>query len=82
VDARCKIVREGTTTTYELLLPKRPCLPGVALEADAAFGFSLLINDSDGSGRKIGLTLAPKGSEPYGRPDEYRDLILAEKESK
>lgn len=76
VDAACAIVRKGRTTVYELVLPRKPCLPGVTLAPDAAFGFSLLINDNDGAGRKPGLTLAPKGTEPYGAPHLYRDLVL------
>lgn len=79
VEASCKIVRSGTTTIYELLLPRKPCLPSVEFTPDAAWGFSILINDNDGAGRKVGLTLSPAGTEPYGAPHLQRDLILVEK---
>jgi hypothetical protein len=78
VDAQCKVVRKGAMTVYELVLPRKTCLPGLALVKDAACGFSVLINDSDGAGRKVGLTLAPKGMEPYDAPHLYRNLILGE----
>ena len=76
VDAQVKVVRRGTETIYELVLPRKPCLPGLELRDGGAFGFSLLINDNDGAGRKVGLTLSPKGTEPYGAPHLYRDLVL------
>ena len=72
---RAAVRREGDTTVYEILFP-RAALPGVKLQRDGSFGFSLLVNDNDGGGRKTGLTLAPKGSEPYAHPEEYRDLVL------
>ena len=76
VDAACAVVRKGRTTVYELVLPKKPSLPNISFAPDAALGFSVLINDNDGAGRKPGLTLSPKGTEPYGAPHLYRDLIL------
>ncbi|NLE43038.1 MAG: hypothetical protein GX615_14595, partial [Lentisphaerae bacterium] len=76
VDAACAVVRKGRTTVYELVLPRKPCLPNISFAPDAALGFSVLINDNDGAGRKPGLTLSPKGTEPYGAPHLYRDLIL------
>ena len=74
-EAKVAIVRQGDTTVYELVLPLTDCLPNVNPNG-GGIGFSLLINDNDGHGRKTGLTLNPKGTEPYGRPYEYRDLIL------
>ena len=49
--AVCRIVREGSVTRYELAIPLRD----VALIDPAktqAFGFSMLVNDNDGKGRK------------------------------
>lgn len=49
--AVCRIIREGTTTRYEIAIP----LQDVALIDSArprAFGFSVLVNDNDGKGRK------------------------------
>jgi hypothetical protein len=60
---------------YDIFLPL-VTLPNIGFKAGNSFGFSLIINDNDGKGRKTGLTLAPKGSEPYKKPHEYRDLIL------
>lgn len=39
-------------------------LPGLRLAAGARLGWSVLINDNDGDGRKQGLTLGAPGSEP------------------
>lgn len=51
-DIQAVIQRTGTTTTYDLTLP----WAAVGLPADAAagslLGFSLLVNDDDGNGRK------------------------------
>ena len=49
--AACRIVREGAVTRYELAIPLRE----TALIDPArtkAFGFSVLVNDNDGKGRK------------------------------
>ncbi|MBN2711821.1 MAG: carbohydrate binding domain-containing protein [Planctomycetes bacterium] len=77
-EAQLAIKRSGNTTVYELILPRAACLPNVKLDAGGGFGFSLLINDNDGKGRKVGLTLSPKGKEPYGAPQEYRDVVLSD----
>lgn len=74
-DVQLVIKRVGDQTIYEAVFPKKQCLPDATLGKDSSIGFSLLINDNDGSGRKTGVTLAPKGSEPFGHPDQYRDLI-------
>ena len=76
VDVAVAVRRTGGHTIYEMVFPRTQCLPGAALRRGGNLGFSLLINDSDGKGRKVGLTLAPKGSEPYAHPLDYRDLIL------
>ncbi|MDA3799838.1 MAG: hypothetical protein PF692_12240, partial [Kiritimatiellae bacterium] len=79
VDVDVSITRSGNKTIYEIVFPLSKCLPGVTLGNDLNFGFSLLINDNDGQGRKTGLTFAPKGTEPYGHPESYSDLILRKK---
>lgn len=75
-DVQVAIVRKDHQTIYEMVFPQQSCLPDALLKADGNIGFSLLINDNDGKGRKTGLTLSPKGSEPYKGPHEYRDLIF------
>ncbi len=60
---------------YDIFLPKTS-LPSIEFRNGNSFGFSLIINDNDGKGRKTGLTLAPKGGEPFNNPHEFRDLIL------
>lgn len=75
-DVNVSIRRQGNQTIYEAVFPRDTCLPGVRLDKNEGFGFSLLINDNDGHGRKTGLTLAPKGSQPYQHPEHYLSLIL------
>lgn len=77
VEVNTSIVRKGNTTIYEIRFPRKT-LPEVKLKKGAAFGFSILINDNDGRGRKTGLTLSPKGTEPYSSPHLWRDLILVQ----
>ncbi len=60
---------------YDIFFPK-VTLPDVKFQGGISLGVSLLLNDNDGKGRKTGLTLAPKGKEPFQAPHEYRDLIL------
>lgn len=75
-DPQVAIVRSGTTTTYEIVLPRTSCLPKVRLAAGACLGFSLLVNDNDGPGRKTGVTTSPAGTEPYGAPWDWPSLVL------
>ena len=75
-DVQLAVKRAPGKTVYELVFPRAKCLPGAALSKGGNFGLSLLINDNDGQGRKTGLTLAPKGREPYRCPHEFRDLIM------
>lgn len=49
--ALCRILREGATTNYELAIPLKE-LALIDPAAIKAFGFSLLVNDNDGEGRK------------------------------
>lgn len=76
VDVQLAIVHNNGKTIYEAFFPRVKCLPAARLEAGGSIGFSLLINDNDGAGRKTGLTLAPAGKEPYNAAAEYRDVIL------
>ena len=48
----------------------------IRFDPGARFGFSLLVNDNDGKGRKAGLTLAPAGTEPIFHAASYLDMIL------
>ncbi|MBN1672057.1 MAG: hypothetical protein JXR37_13545 [Kiritimatiellae bacterium] len=74
-DVRVGIARKADRTIYEILFPAS-ALPSIDLAEGKGFGFSILINDNDGNGRKTGLTLAPRGKQPFDAPHEYRDLVL------
>ena len=75
-DVQCAILRQGHDTIYEIVLPLNPCIPGVNFKKTGAIGFSILVNDNDGRGRKQGLTASPAGTEPYGAPHLYADLVF------
>ncbi len=79
LDAEVKVAvrREGATTIYEVVFPSK-VLPGAQFAPGKSFGFSLLINDNDGKGRKMGLTLSPKGTEPFNAPALFKKLILVD----
>lgn len=48
-----EITRDGVYTIYELKLPWKEVLPqGATISEDRPLGFSLLVNDNDGSGRR------------------------------
>jgi len=74
-DVITSIARQQHHTVYQIRFPSK-CLPRVTWEAGTTLGFSILINDNDGKGRKVGLTLAPKGEEPFNKPYYYRTLML------
>ena len=63
------------TLIYHIFFPAAT-LPYISFREGTSFGFSLLVNDDDGKGRKDGLTLAPKGTEPFRNPHLYKDLVL------
>ena len=65
---------------YEIFFPSA-ALPLIRFDEGTRFGFSLLINDNDGNGRKSGLTLAPAGTEPIFHAASYLDMILKKNES-
>ena len=67
--------RDDGKIVYEVLIP-HSCLPMTKLEGGEVFGFSMLINDNDGSGRTHGLTLTPAGTQPFERPYLYKDICL------
>lgn len=50
-EAKVAITRKGNETIYEVILPKACILP-VTLEDGRSYGFSALINDNDGKGRR------------------------------
>ena len=66
---------DAHTLIYHVFFPAAT-LPYISFREGSSFGFSLLINDDDGKGRKDGLTLAPKGTEPFRNPHLYKDLVL------
>jgi hypothetical protein len=74
-DVQTSITRQGNQTLYQIRFPAK-CLPLVSFTPGGNMGFSILINDNDGSGRKEGLTLAPKGEDPWNKPYFYRMLIF------
>ena len=74
-DIQTAIKHDGSKTFYEIHIPAK-CLPAVKFEKGASFGFSMMVNDNDGKGRKQSLTLAPKGTEPYQHPYFFRTMIL------
>ncbi|MBL8995655.1 MAG: hypothetical protein JNM63_20070, partial [Spirochaetia bacterium] len=53
-------------------------LPILSFKAGSRLGVSLIINDNDGSGRKQGLTMGPKGTEPFSDPWIWRSAKLGE----
>ncbi len=63
---------------YTIFLPHE-ALYMVKFEPGSSFGFSALINDNDGKGRKPGLTLCPKGTEPFLHAHLFRRMILIKK---
>jgi hypothetical protein len=69
--------RSADGWTLSMRLPAR-VLPGLRLQTGSRFGWSVLINDNDGSGRKAGLTLGRAGSEPYEQPWIWRCAVLAD----
>ena len=69
--------RRADGWSLSVRLPART-LPGLRLQGGSRFGWSLLINDNDGAGRKQGLTLGRAGSEPYEQPWLWRCAVLGD----
>ncbi|WP_168735711.1 sugar-binding protein [Cohnella fermenti] len=66
------------TTVYELAIPWDALLPdGMTAAVGADFGFSLLINDNDGTGRR-GWIEYMSGIGEVKNTDEFGDLLLIE----
>ncbi|MBI4976532.1 MAG: hypothetical protein HZC28_03575 [Spirochaetes bacterium] len=59
----------------EMAFP-RAVLPYLELQGGSVFGISLLVNDNDGDGRKQGVTLGPKGTEPFKNPSIWKTVRL------
>lgn len=62
-------------TFYEIRMPWSQLAP-FKPHPNATLRFSVLINDSDGEGRKCALGLTPVGTEPFQRADLFSDLIF------
>ena len=60
---------------YEIFFPAK-ALPQIRFVPGTRSGFSILVNDNDGKGRKAGLTLSPAGTEPIFHAASYLDMIL------
>ncbi|MBN8215551.1 MAG: hypothetical protein J0L75_02865 [Spirochaetes bacterium] len=75
VKVACRSLPDGYA--YEVFFPSFT-LPFLAIKPGSVFGVSLLLNDNDGAGRKQGLTLGPKGTEPFGEPSLWRCAQLGE----
>jgi hypothetical protein len=76
VKVTCRRLDDGGLF-YDIFIPAA-CLPRLRCEKGGALGFSLLINDNDGEGRKTGLTLAPKHTHPVDAPHLFRNILLEE----
>lgn len=63
------------TTTYEIALPWEEILPNAMKEIPARIGFSFLINDDDGTGRR-GWMSYMDGIASSKNPSLYGDLLL------
>lgn len=74
-EVELQIARKDGETIYEIKFP-RQCLPMVKFAEGETVGFAIRINDNDGKGRKIGLTMTPKGTEPHRKPYLFRDLYF------
>lgn len=72
------IRRDGTKTTYEAAIPWSELVPGsMELKAGTLLGFSLLINDNDGTGRR-GWIEYMSGIGQSKDPFAFGDLVLTE----
>jgi hypothetical protein len=75
----CQVKRDDSsgTTTYELSIPWSDLLPdGMTAAPGSDFGFSMLINDNDGSGRR-GWIEYMSGIGFTKDPSAYGDMVLA-----
>lgn len=77
IDHDVKLAFKKTQKGYlwEVLIPQTT-MPYAKLTNGSIFAFSIIINDNDGKGRKQGLTMTPKGTEPYGRMKHWQAVQL------
>ena len=73
----CTIVRSGNNTIYELAIPWSELLKDQAVEPGLVVGFSLLVNDNDGTGRR-GWIEYNSGIGLAKDPSMFGDLLLIE----
>ncbi|WP_295807905.1 sugar-binding protein [uncultured Victivallis sp.] len=75
-------VKPGTDCAleYTLFFPKET-LYLVRFESGGRCGFSMLVNDNDGAGRKQGVTLTQPGSEPLDNPHLFKDMIFLQQKA-
>ena len=67
---------EQKITVYELKIPWSELLPpDCEIKANSKLGFSLLINDNDGSGRRGWLEMTP-GIGWYKNGEEFTRILL------
>ncbi|MBL8992738.1 MAG: hypothetical protein JNM63_05315, partial [Spirochaetia bacterium] len=78
IDSDVKVAFKKTSSghIFEMAFP-RAALPYLEFKEGAVFGFSILVNDNDGQGRKQGLTFGPKGTEPIGKPAIWKTVRLS-----
>lgn len=79
IDSDVRVAHRTTASGYvfEIAFPAYT-LPFLALTPGSIFGVSLMINDNDGSGRKQGVTLGPKLTEPFKAPFLWRCARLVD----
>ena len=70
------VVRDGVNTVYELKIPWNEILtPSQGLDDKVPLGFSMLVNDDDGTGRKYYMEYH-SGIGQYKLPEQYGSLQL------
>ncbi|XEC96232.1 discoidin domain-containing protein [Paenibacillus tarimensis] len=75
------VSRTGTKTTYEISIPWSELLPGqLSVKPGDSIGFSLLINDNDGSGRR-GWMEYGGGIGSSKNPSLFKELHMLERVS-
>lgn len=68
---KCDIRREGTKLIYQAVVP----IAELGIEKGKVFGFSIIVNDNDGTGRKAYLHWGD-GVYPTKNPLEYNWVLL------
>lgn len=75
---RIQIRREGTETLYEAAIPVEAIHPQFSLRPGMRLGFSILVNQNDGTGR-LGFLQWSSGIGRTQNSQEFGELILPEK---